>query len=215
MKAALAGLNSIPGVVGVAVFDANDQCVTHSLPPPYEPILLQSTLQQVRVALTALGSINGSAPWNDVLLQCEGGAVWFRSASPLLLMVLASSTANLSMVGVATNVTLLKLSGATAPAVAGEVGATGGQSHAETGGRGRAEALHPAVTDRIVRALARSLGPIARLQVEDEIDRLAQATPPGGVVRARDVIMGLTGRLADAQRKKEFLAELEDLATSR
>lgn len=215
MKAALAGLNSIAGVVGVAVFDATDRCVTHSLPAPYEPILLQSTLQQVRVALTALGSINGSAPWNDVLLECEGGAVWFRSASPLLLMVLTTSGANLSMVGVATNVALLKLAGAAASAPGGETASAGGHSHPDAGGRSRTELLHPAVTDRIVRALARTLGPIARLQVEDEIDRLAQATPPGGALRARDVILGLTGRLSDAQKKKEFLAELEDLSTAR
>lgn len=215
MRAALAGLNSIAGVVGVAVFDASDQCVTHTLPAPYEPILLQSILQQVRIALTALGSVNGSAPWNDVLLQSEGGAVWFRSASPLLLMVLATSDANLSMVGVATNVALLKLAGASVPALAGETASAGAHAQPDASGRSRTELLHPAVTDRIVRALARSLGPIARLQVEDEIDRLAQATPPGGTLRARDVILGLTGRLADAQRKKEFLAELEDLSSSR
>jgi hypothetical protein len=44
MSNALAGLNQIPGVIGSAIFNAQDECTVHMMPPPFDPDLLRKVM---------------------------------------------------------------------------------------------------------------------------------------------------------------------------
>jgi len=109
MSSALYSLNQIPGVIGSALFNQNDECVMHMLPPPYEPMLLGTVMAELRNALTVLAYLDEQATWSGLVARFDGGYLVIRQVQRLTVMVLAHSSLNPAMLSVGFNVAALKL----------------------------------------------------------------------------------------------------------
>ena len=109
MKTALQSLVQVPGVLGAAVFDGENACLAEMLEPPYEPILLSEALGRLREVLDNYVAIDDSGVGAAVLVFGEGHCL-IRMLNGISVVVLASESANLAMLGVALNVAALKCS---------------------------------------------------------------------------------------------------------
>jgi hypothetical protein len=109
MSSALYSLNQIPGVIGSALFNQNDECVMHMLPPPYDAMLLGNVMAELRNALTVLAYLDEQATWSGLVARFDGGYLVIRQVQRLTVMVLAHPTLNPAMLSVGFNVAALKL----------------------------------------------------------------------------------------------------------
>jgi hypothetical protein len=217
MNSILAGVNAVPGVIGSCIFDADDQCVALLLPPPYEPILLRLLIQEMRSALATLSYVDGADRWKELVLECDGGFVSFRSIGGHTLMVLAGADLNVAMLGVGASVAALKLEqqagqGARSPEPSSTPAAAA--RPAAPMAAPRVEPLPKMVVESVITALARQIGPIARLFVEQEAAALA-SLDLAAAAKLRELVAALAGRVPDAQKRREFVAEVEDASRRR
>lgn len=207
MNTVLAGVNAVPGVVGSCVFDREDRCVAQLLPPPYEPILLRALMQEVRASLSVLAYLEGADRWNELILSCDGGLVSFRSVGPYTLMVLAGTELNVAMLGVGASVAALKLEqlvGKTHEPAATAAAASPGSPPPPRG-----ELLAKPILEGVIVALARQIGPIARLFVEEEAVRVA-ASELTAAAKFRELVVAVSHHIADPHKRREFITEAED-----
>jgi hypothetical protein len=65
------------------------------------------------------------------------------------------------------------------------------------------------VLESVITALARQIGPIARLFVEQAAAEVA-ASDLGAAAKFRELIVALAPRVSDPQKRREFIAEVED-----
>src|SRR5262249_45237743 len=109
VSSALLGLNQIPGVIGSAIFNQADECVTHMMPPLYDPNLLALVMTEVRNALTVLAFLDENGTWTAIVIRYEGGYLVVRQFGRTTIMVIAQPTLNPAMLSVGFNVAALKL----------------------------------------------------------------------------------------------------------
>ena len=109
MSNALIGLNQIPGVIGSAIFNAQDECVVHMLPAPYDPDLLAKVMAELRNALNVLMFLDENATWSAIVTRYESGYLVVRNIQGLTIVVLAQPSLNPAMLSVGFNVAALKL----------------------------------------------------------------------------------------------------------
>jgi hypothetical protein len=109
MSTALAGLNQIPGVIGSVIFNAQDECVVHMMPPPFEPMLLGRVMAELRNSLNVLSYLDDSSSWSAIVIRYDAGYLVVRQLQKLTVMVLAQPTLNPAMLSVGFNVAALKL----------------------------------------------------------------------------------------------------------
>lgn len=108
MNPILNALNAVPGVIGSLIFDDANECVAEQIPPPYEPVLLQGVVAELREAAGMLATLD-DAPWEVFTLHFDGGYLFVRQHAPYTLLVLADSAANPAMLNVGLNVATMKL----------------------------------------------------------------------------------------------------------
>lgn len=109
MSTALAGLNQIPGVIGSVIFNAQDECVVHMMPPPFEPMLLGRVMAELRNSLNVLSYLDDSSSWTAIVIRYDAGYLVVRQMQKMTVMVLAQPTLNPAMLSVGFNVAALKL----------------------------------------------------------------------------------------------------------
>ena len=80
---------------------------------------------------------------------------------------------------------------------------------------GAAEALDRAVIDRITQHLARAVGPLAMVIVEEEIQELGYKVDGFPVVRLIHLIERLSGCIRKKDKRIEFLAAVADLVRTK
>lgn len=308
MSSALQGLNQIPGVIGSVIFNHNDECVVHMMPPPYEPMLLGGVMVELRNALNVLAYLDENATWNAIVARFDAGYVVLRQVQKLTILVLASPTLNPAMLSVGFNVAALKLekeglppaplpppplppvpqvrhSGSMStvtpppPSAMGSMGysspmpgmssggmsqggtspgsspgATGSQHPAipaglssrdlsisqsggipgsppvsqssprlatasVTGFRSDSQDTNPALPDAVgknimdglLKALARHIGPFAKLIMKEELTKLGATPTTLGFSQYEDFVSLLSRRVQDPAKRREFITEAESL----
>jgi predicted regulator of Ras-like GTPase activity (Roadblock/LC7/MglB family) len=303
MSNALIGLNQIPGVIGSAIFNAQDECVVHMMPAPFDPDLLGKAMAELRNSLNVLAYLDENATWSAIVVRYERGYVVVRSIQGLTIVVLAQPTLNPAMLSVGFNVAALKLEKegvppplhvplplplpppppmaappapppppppmAPPPSLAATMMAgprsttlTGmpqptapppplppvssssqnlsisqsgripmavtpvshssghvsqsatGQTFRESSDSGvsaRPDSVGPYVMDGLLKALARHIGPFAKLILKEELHKLGATAATLGFAQYEDFVGMLAGRLQDPAKRREFVEEAERL----
>jgi hypothetical protein len=305
MSTALAGLNQIPGVIGSVIFNAQDECVVHMMPAPFEPMLLGRVMSELRNALNVLSYLDDSSSWNAIVIRYDAGYLVVRQLHKLTVMVIAQPTLNPAMLSVGFNVAALKLekeglppaplppppaapprsTGAfstqmpiqppphqqhahqqpaplppppvySAPVPAHtsshpiaqphQTGSSSGSlSVSQSGGipgisavsqssprlasasisgwREGSQETNPAVADAVgknimdglLRALARHIGPFAKLIMKEELTKLGLTPSTLGFSQYDDFVSLLSRRVQDPAKRREFITEAESLPNKR
>ncbi len=309
MSSALQGLNQIPGVIGSVIFNQNDECVVHMMPPPYEPMLLGGVMAELRNALNVLAYLDENATWNAIVARFDAGYVVIRQFQRMTIMVLAQPTLNPAMLSVGFNVAALKLekeglppaplpppplpppprqttnmmaavppppvqpgypsplpppamtpprgvpqpgnaSGTSMnPSGMGPMGGAGMSSQgfsisqsggvpgtppvsqssprlARASGTGWSEGsqdTNPAIPDAVgknimdglLKALARHIGPFAKLIMKEELTKLGATATTLGFSQYEDFVSLLSRRVQDPAKRREFITEAEALPSKR
>lgn len=237
MSGILAGINAIPGVIGSIIFDSSDQCLEHELPPPYEPVLIAGVLAEVHNAASMLGALDGS-PWQAFAFRFESGYLLVRCIDDVTLLVLAEPSINLAMLNVGFTVATLKIVQRAAPAAAAATSAASSQSgrvaaskqprlsvsasgqqrlspspqvFSDSGGVASADAVPRAQMDSLLQALARHVGPMAKIMIKEDLAKMGAAVSTLGLSQYDDFIRLLAMRVTEGSERKEFLAEVEKL----
>lgn len=110
MREALTPIAGIPGVIGAALFAADDRCVVSALIPPYEDVLVERVMRTLRQALITLNvTLDSEATWSGLFLRCDGGHLVLRRIGEMVMLVFGHPTMNVAMVNVGLNVAALKL----------------------------------------------------------------------------------------------------------
>ena len=289
MSSALAGLNQIPGVIGSVIFNAQDECVVHMMPPPFEPVLLGNVMAELRNALNVLSYLDETSSWSAIVVRYDAGYLVVRQLQRTTIMVLAHPSLNPAMLSVGFNVAALKLekeglppaplppppplpprpSGAmtsqipvqtpaperhsnyyqTPPPPAPQpthhgvsqssrdlsMSQSGGVpgiaavsqssprlasgSPSVSGFRSDSQETNPAlpdavgknVMDGLLRALARHIGPFAKLIMKEELTKLGLTPATLGFGQYEDFINMLSRRVQDPGKRREFMTEAEGL----
>jgi predicted regulator of Ras-like GTPase activity (Roadblock/LC7/MglB family) len=303
MSNALIGLNQIPGVIGSAIFNAQDECVVHMMPAPFDPDLLAKAMMELRNSLNVLAYLDENASWSAIVVRYERGYVVVRSIQGLTIVVLAQPTLNPAMLSVGFNVAALKLekegvppplhvplplplpppppmaappsppppplaapsslaatmmSGGRSPTLTGlpqptspppppphpvssssqnlSISQSGripmavtpvshssphvsqsatGQTFRESGDSGITarlpDSVGPYVMDGLLKALARHIGPFAKLILKEELHKLGATAATLGFAQFEDFVGMLAGRLQDPAKRREFVEEAERL----
>jgi hypothetical protein len=313
MSTALQGLNQIPGVIGSVIFNNQDECVVHMMPPPYEPMLLGGVMVELRNALNVLAYLDENATWNAIVARYDAGYVVLRQVQKLTILVLAAPTLNPAMLSVGFNVAALKLekeglppaplpppplppvpqvrhssalasvsssnsgnSGSSGPSPqmgysmgmsgmsstgtspGSSPGASGSQHPAipaglssrdlsisqsggipgsppvsqssprlatssVTGFRSDSQDTNPAlhdsvgknIMDGLLKALARHIGPFAKLIMKEELGKLGATPTTLGFSQYEDFVSLLSRRVQDPAKRREFITEAESLPNKR
>lgn len=300
MSNALTGLNQIPGVLGSAIFNAQDECVVHMMPQPFEPMLLGSVMAELRNALNVLTYLDDSGTWGAIVIRYEQGFLVVRQLHRVTVMVIAQPSLNPAMLSVGFNVASLKLekeglppaplppppplppprmerqtSGqmpamtmplaappvpaplpppppysptppAGFPAASGSGHSSGSVSVSQSGGLPGIAAVSqssprlsssmtggfrthdsqdtsPAVPDAVgkviidalLKALARHIGPFAKLIMKEELNKLGLTPATLGFGQYEDFVSLLSRRVQDPAKRREFITEAESLPNRR
>jgi hypothetical protein len=297
VSSALAGLNQIPGVVGSVIFNAQDECVVHMMPAPFEPLMLSRVMAELRNALNVLSYLDDSSSWNAIVVRNDAGYLVVRQLHKLTVMVIAQPNLNPAMLSVGFNVAALKLekeglppaplppppmpprasagyatqipipaplpaapqAGYPAPLPpppmpqpyapqglphsAGQ--SSGSLSVSQSGGipgisavsqssprlasasmsgfRSESHDTMPAVADAVgkpimdglLRALARHIGPFAKLIMKEELTKLGLTPATLGFSQYDDFVTLLSRRVQDPAKRREFITEAESLPSKR
>jgi len=307
MSNALIGLNQIPGVIGSAIFNAQDECVVHMMPTPFDPELLGRAMAELRNSLNVLAYLDENATWSAIVVRYEGGYLVVRSIQGLTIVVLAQPTLNPAMLSVGFNVAALKLekegvppplhvplplplpppppmaapppppppppmatpppppplaamiASPRSPTLTGlaaqptappppplppvssssqnlSISQSGripmavtpvshssphvtqsvtGQTFRESGDSGitarMPDSVGPQVMDGLLKALARHIGPFAKLILKEELHKLGATAQTLGFAQYEDFVGMLAGRLQDPAKRREFVEEAERL----
>ncbi|ACY19034.1 hypothetical protein [Haliangium ochraceum] len=103
-------ITSVPGIIGAVLFDESGACIAQDLKPPYEVILFTELLVQFQDVYDNHLALSEFDTINSVITTFDGGHLVVRRHYDMILMVLATESSNLAMLGVSMNVALLKLS---------------------------------------------------------------------------------------------------------
>lgn len=103
----LTSISSVPGVLGVALFNPDNSCIAHSLAPPYEPILLAEAADRLLEAQNGFEGIGLQQP-DFLAAKFELGCAVVVTQNNTRAVVLCNDSTNLAMLRVALRVVALK-----------------------------------------------------------------------------------------------------------
>jgi hypothetical protein len=237
MDNVLSGINAIAGVIGSAAFDSNDACVAHRVPPPYEPILITQVMRELRAALGILSYLDdSSSSWGMFVVGYDDGYVIVRPVDEsTTILVLASLSLNLSMLGIGFNVASLKIAQDRGGGTPAAVGSTSNSQPVRAGSqpvipRGSSvsllsqsgddtvappNAVGPDVMNALLKSFAKQIGPFAKVILREELTKMGVTAST--LVRAQyeDLVGMLVRRLPDSGKRKEFMADVANLPSRR
>jgi hypothetical protein len=229
----------VPGVSGAALCDPQGECVLSQLIPPFEPILIKKIVSEVRGVFQTMRYLDDSEP-QFLVIHFDDMVAAVRQIEELTLVAFATTTTSITMLGVAFNVVNLKIRdhGIANFDLAAGTGLTpgrgrgrGSQSSPRPGGGmptpvpiGSAslsisDSTQPAAPDfigdelveRLVKALARQLGPAARFVFKQQVKHIGLtvgAITPNNLLT---VVEALLQRVTDVAKREAFLSDVRAL----
>jgi predicted regulator of Ras-like GTPase activity (Roadblock/LC7/MglB family) len=196
MSAMLSGINAIPEVIGSALFGARDACVEVMMPAPYnEPLLLGRVMAEVRATVELLESL-GTSRWHGFVVRYETHTLVVRHVDGMIFVVLAGANVNLTMLNVGFNVAALKMQKPIGQSPSGQMNVP------TNPGSGSAQ------VEALAKALAKYLGPMAKLILKEELNRV------GGAQQIDALVAALSQRL-DAGKRAAFAADAQAALSAR
>jgi len=235
MDNVLLGINAIPGVIGSAAFDSDDACLAHQVPAPYEQILMTQVMRELRSALGVLSYLDdSSSAWGMFVVGYEEGYIIIRPVDETTtILVLASLTLNLAMLGIGFNVASLKLAqertgGQHAAAIGStsQSGRLGSQSVAPRGSTSLLSqsggdtapppnAVGPDVMNALLKLFAKQIGPFAKVILKEELTKIGATASTLVRSQYEDLVGMLVRRLPDSGKRKEFMTDVANLTSRR
>jgi len=212
MDNVLSGINAIAGVIGSAAFDSTDACVAHRMPAPYEPILVTHVMRELRSVLGILRYLDDSSPaWGMLVVGYDQGYVVLRPVDDrTTILVLASLSLNLSMLGIGFSVASLKL----AEDRSSEPSAVG-SNRGDDDTAPPTHAVGPDVMDALLKSLSKQIGPFARVILKEELTKMGASASTLVRSQYEDLVGMLARRLADPGERHEFMTDVAKLASRR
>jgi len=224
----------VPGVSGAALCSPQGECVLSQLVPPFEPVLVKKIVSEVRGVFQTMRYLDDSEP-QFLVVHFDDVVVAVRQIEELTLVAFATSTTSVAMLGVAFNVVNLKIRdhGIANFDLAAGTGLTpgrGSQSSRPGGGiptpvpSGSAglsmfDSVQPAAPDfigdefvqRLVKALARQLGPAARFVFKQQVKHVGLTVGEITPHNLLTVVEALVQRVTDVTKREAFLSDVRAL----
>ena len=221
----LTNLKSIDGVVSCALFSVDNKCLAHQLSPPYEPILLSRIMSEMQQVFDLVTYLDEPAPLTQFVSQHENGTILIRWIDNMKLIVLTKPDTNLAMVNVGVNVASLKVTEAKAKGTLHEMQAVSAArsqrsvsintpsslSMSGAGGDAPPDAVGAEVLKRLLKALARQLGPASKIVLKQEITKMGSSPSTLVAGQYNDLVLMLSRRIPDQSKIDEFLREARTL----
>ncbi len=211
----LGNVLDIPGVSGAVIFDADGICVEHDLRPPYEPILLDSVRRRLESTMNYIRSLEDAAEAHLFVGRFEQGSLFVRWQGQYAIVLMATPEVNVSMLTVGLNATALRL-GSSSPAQSSAMAgsATGSGSSFSPSGQSLSPppgAIGMPVVKRLIRTLARRTGPVAKLIVKRELQRLGTTAWTLMPDQYGDLVALCARSLPVESQRSEFIADANRL----
>jgi predicted regulator of Ras-like GTPase activity (Roadblock/LC7/MglB family) len=192
MENIIGGLAELEGVRGTFLFGSNGQVVRRKAHPMYDQALLNEAARFTSKAIDSLQLHHSD--WDAITIHYSEGKLILRNLGPITLALICDASINLSFANVAINVAVKKLKQAidagaldqsAPPAAMGQAGlsdASPVDSGLSFSGVGTSGVGPPVITDqattaflsRCTKALAKSVGPMAKVFVKEAIRTLAR-----------------------------------------
>ncbi len=229
MQSALAGLTQIRGVKGYSVFDARGTCVEHQMPPPYEPILINQAIGELRAAFDAVKCLDESG-MDSFVGRFELGCIVLKPLSNHTVMLLTAPDVNMATLNIGLKVALLKLervesgtlpSRDSVPHSGHNFGARANISSNMSLSPGSpinaamipADAVGPAVMSELTKLLAVHIGPMAKVIMKKELAQLGLHPQTVGAAQFNDLVSVLARKVPDPAGGHAFISAARNLAS--
>jgi hypothetical protein len=218
-------LTGIQGVMGAALCNQQGECVAYQMPAPFEPILIQQIAGEVQSVLQMVRYLDDSKV-TSFSAKLEEGYLFVRVFGDYIVLVIADNQINTSMLGVAYNVVGLKLAQSGPPPRTVAQGSAPGRpsaqhtAHTESSAEGFGamttsnpggpippDAVGPVVVNELLRALARQVGPIARVMLKQETGKLGTSPTRLGASQLGTLLEALGARIPEPQKRSQFMEE--------
>ena len=225
----------VPGVSGAALCNHQGECVLSQLIPPFEPILIKKIVSEVRGVFQTMRYLDNSEP-QFLVVHFDDVVVAVRQIEDLTLVAFATSTTSVTMLGVAFNVVNLKIrdhgiANFDLAEGTGLLPGRGSQRPPRPGDRtptpvpigsaslGISDSAQPAAPDfigdelveRLVKALARQLGPAARFVFKQQVKHIGLTIGAITPNNLSTVVDALLQRVTDVAKREAFLSDVRAL----
>ncbi len=213
MSENLSNLCNISGVLGAAIFNEAGHCVDHQLQPPYEPVLVGQALKELMAAFEVCNYLDPS-PLETAVAQMSDGYLAIRKVDGFAVIVLASSNLNPAMLNVAFNVLALKLKQGSAQTAisAGSLSISNSNLSIDQSMAGRpVNAVGARVMRGVVQALAKQVGPFAKVMVKKELKKMGASSSTLDQSMFEDFVQNVSKKIDDPDGRRAFLAQAREL----
>jgi len=224
----------VPGVSGAALCNQQGECVLSQLVPPFEPILVKRIVSEVRGVFQTMRYLDDSEP-QFLVVHFHDVVVAVRQIDELTLVAFATSTASVTMLGVAFNVVNLKIrdhgianfdlaagtgllpgrrsQSAPRPGGTPTAGPIGGASISlfDTSQPAAPDFIGDELVERLVKALARQLGPAARFVFKQQVKHIGLTVGAITPNNVSSVVEALLQRVTDVAKREAFLYDVRAL----
>jgi hypothetical protein len=229
----------VPGVSGAALCNQQGECVLSQLVPPFEPVLIKKIVSEVRGVFQTMRYLDDSEP-QFFVVHFDDVVVAVRQIEELTLVAFATSTTSVTMLGVAFNVVNLKIRdhgianfdlAAGTGLLPGRGRGRGSQSTPRPGdgtptslpigsaSLSISDGIQPAAPDfigdelveRLVKALARQLGPAARFVFKQQVKHIGLTVGAITPNNLSTVVEALLQRVTDGAKREAFLSDVRAL----
>lgn len=210
----------VPGVSGAALCNQQGECVLSQLIPPFEPILIKKIVSEVRGVFQTMRYLDDSEP-QFLVVHFDDVVVAVRQIEELTLVAFATSTTSVTMLGVAFNVVNLKIRdhGIANFDLAAGTGLLPGRGSQSPRPSGISDSAQPAAPDfigdelvqRLVKALARQLGPAARFVFKQQVKHIGLTVGAITPNNLSTVVEALLQRVTDVAKREAFLSDVRAL----
>ena len=224
----------VPGVSGAALCNQQGECVLSQLVPPFEPVLVKKIVSEVRGVFQTMRYLDDSEP-QFLVVHFDAVVVAVRQIEELALVAFATSTTSVTMLGVAFNVVNLKIrdhgianfdlaagtgllpgrrsqsprpSGATPTPV--PIGSAG-LSIFDSAQPAAPDFIGDELVERLVKALARQLGPAARFVFKQQVKHVGLTIGTITPNNLSTVVEALLQRVTDVTKREAFLSDVRAL----
>lgn len=201
MEQVIVQLNKVPGILGSGIFSVGGFCLVNGF-SSYDPMLWAEVIREMNGITAIYEALESLNPVQACCFSFDGGTVITRSLGDKILCALVEPNANLTVIGVAFQVAVMKLRDPTQPMASShdrfQADPAGSMSRPELYGveqgtrrgdsgasallswgsrtdweRGQSpDAAGREVMHHLLRTFAKYIGPQARFILEDELKRV-------------------------------------------
>lgn len=219
----LYGLFQVNGVVACAAFDGSGSCISSSLKPPYEQVLVERSMQSARQALDVFKATDSNTQISHIILKGTDGSLVLRWEEEKLLVSVVRSETNMAMLNVAMNVVVAKLATlelpppapkipSSFPSVVPDESASSWRS-LETSARDvrPVDVVDRAYVKAVLDGLRKYVGPAAKLVLKTELNKLGASVSTLSKQQFEVLVRALAARIPSKVKQDQFLREIGPL----